>query len=341
MGVTGIVIVQQALPVAWKVLGTGKTATGYKATGQHTKASLGLMEPRAMLWCAMQDMPVAGIGQKGPTLRSSLERVGLKGSLAPPGHQVADLQTPGGGEVVHHPVRTLPPGPAMRRLVEMGHAISGRAGGPNGPGHLAGGPRSRMNQPPRAMAEVLMRASLAPACLGRFGRGFALQHLHARLCLAADHQAPLVLGLTGLGVQVADGAGLGITVLIVALEPVRTLVRLEIDVVQETPDTGAAEGRGVEGVKQGRHHLSQRPPRDGAMRGLRQSAGHRDDLDARGSGHSARAPRARGILQTGEAPLQGAPSPCAHREVGPSQLAAHLSVGWLVHRGSPEDHTGS
>jgi hypothetical protein len=49
---------------------------------------------------------------------------------------------------------------------------------------------------------------------------------------------------------------------------------------------------------------------------LWQSAGHRDDLDACGRSHGARAPRARGILQTGEAPLQVAPPPFAHREVG-------------------------
>ena len=131
----------------------------------------------------------------------------------------------------------------------MGHEISGRAGGPNGPGNLAGGHRQSIDQHPRAMADVLMLASLAPARLGGFGGGFALQHLHARLFIAADHQATLVIGLKRLGVQVADVAGLGIKVLIVAIEPVLTLVRLEIDVVQDTPDTGAADGSGVKGVK--------------------------------------------------------------------------------------------
>src|SRR6266851_10020743 len=72
-------------------------------------------------------------------------------------------------------------------------------------------------------------------------------------------------------------------------------------------------------VQQGRHNLSKRPPRDGAMLVLGQSAGHRDDLDARGRGNSARAPRARGILQTGYAQRPIAPSPFAHREVGTPQ----------------------
>jgi hypothetical protein len=51
----------------------------------------------------------------------------------------------------------------------------------------------------------------------------------------------LVIGLKRLGVQVADVVGLGIKVLIVAIEPVLTLVRLEIDLVQDAPDTGAAD----------------------------------------------------------------------------------------------------
>jgi hypothetical protein len=37
MGVTSIVIFQKALQVAYKVLGTGKTAPGQKATVQHAQ----------------------------------------------------------------------------------------------------------------------------------------------------------------------------------------------------------------------------------------------------------------------------------------------------------------
>jgi hypothetical protein len=96
MGVTGIVILQKALQAALKVLGTGKAATGQKATMQHTKEQLGLIEPRAVFRCAMKDMAVAWIAQKGPTLRSLFELVGLKRHPAPASHQAADVQTPVG-----------------------------------------------------------------------------------------------------------------------------------------------------------------------------------------------------------------------------------------------------
>ena len=83
MGVTGLVIFQKALQAALKVLGTGKAATGQKATMQHATEQLGLIEPRAVFRCEMQDMAVAGIAQKGPALRSLFELVGLKRPLAP------------------------------------------------------------------------------------------------------------------------------------------------------------------------------------------------------------------------------------------------------------------
>ena len=96
MGVTGIVVLQKPLQTADKVFGTAKAATDQKATVQHAKEQLGLIEPRAMFRREMKDMPVAWIAQKGPALRSRFERVGGKGHLAPSGHQAADGQTPVG-----------------------------------------------------------------------------------------------------------------------------------------------------------------------------------------------------------------------------------------------------
>src|SRR6266849_606397 len=106
MGVTGIVILQKALQAAYKVRGTGKTATGQKATLQDPKEQRGLMEPRAVFRCKMKDMAVAGIAQESPALRSLCERVGLKRHLAPARDQAANVQTPVGIYVVHHPVIT-------------------------------------------------------------------------------------------------------------------------------------------------------------------------------------------------------------------------------------------
>ena len=76
----------------------------------------------------MKDMTVAGVAQKGPALWSLFELMGLKGHRAPVGHQAADVQTPVGVQVVHHPVITRHAGQALIRLLEMGHEIGGGAG---------------------------------------------------------------------------------------------------------------------------------------------------------------------------------------------------------------------
>jgi hypothetical protein len=121
--------------------------------------------------------------------------------------------------------------------MEMRHEISGRSGAPKGPSDVARGHGQGIDQPPRTMADVLMFTPFAPARLGRFGGGCALEHWHAGLFIAAHHQAALLIRLDRLGVQLAHPVGLGVNVLVVALQPVRTLVGLEVNVVQDTPDT--------------------------------------------------------------------------------------------------------
>src|SRR2546426_316687 len=118
----------------------------------------------------------------------------------------------------------------------MGHEIRGFAGTPNGPSNLASGYGQGVDQHPRAVADVLMFASLTPPRLGRFGRYFAFEDLHARFFIAADHQTALLIEGQRLGVQLTDGVGFGSKVLVVAMKPIRTFVRLKIDVVQDPPD---------------------------------------------------------------------------------------------------------
>src|SRR5437870_13576255 len=107
MSVTDIIIFQKALQSAVKVLGTGKTPTGQKATVQDTKKQLSLVEPRAVFGRAMKDMAVAWITQEGTALHTCFELLRFKGYLAPPSHQAADVQTPVGVQVVHDPIITL------------------------------------------------------------------------------------------------------------------------------------------------------------------------------------------------------------------------------------------
>src|SRR5881397_980032 len=114
----------------------------------------------------MKDMTVAGITEKGSALHTLFQLVGLKGYLTPLRHQAADVQTPVSVQVVHHPIIALHTWQAVISLFEMHHKISRLAGGTHGPGQLACGHRQRVDEDARAVADVLMFASLAPAGLG-------------------------------------------------------------------------------------------------------------------------------------------------------------------------------
>src|SRR2546426_11193291 len=100
----------------------------------------------------------------------------------------------------------------------MRHEIGGLTGHPNSPGNLTSGYRQRVDQDPRAVADVLRLASLATACLGGFGGGIALKELHAGFFITADDQKGLLVECQCPGVTLANGVGVGIKVLIVAVE---------------------------------------------------------------------------------------------------------------------------
>ena len=193
----------------------------------------------------------AWITEKRPALAPRLQLLRLKSPLAPARHAATDLQTPVGIQMVPDPVITLPPWPALLRLLEVGHKVGRFSGGTAGPGRPARGHGQRVAQHPRAVADVLVCTSLASAGLGRGGWCFALKHLPAGLCIAADHHAALVIYCQRVAVELAHLVGFRRKVRIVAVEPVRTLVGLQIDVLQEAPDARAAARIGVEVVQQG------------------------------------------------------------------------------------------
>jgi len=202
-----------------------------------------------MLRREMKDMTMSGVAQKGPALWSLLQFMGRKGHCAPVGHQAADVQTPMGIQVVHHPVITRHAGQVMLRLFEMGHEIGGGAGSPDAPGNLAGGYGQRMDQYTCTMTNVFMFASLATARRGRFGGGFTFEHLPAGFLVTADQQTVLLVGGKRFGIQLTDLVSFDLKVLIVAVEPIRTLVGFEINGVKDTPDAGAADRLGVQSLK--------------------------------------------------------------------------------------------
>ena len=100
------------------------------------------------------------------------------------------------------------------------------------------------------MPNILMFTLCASSpWLGRGGRDFAFENLHASFFITANDHVALAVSVERLGIQLADRAGFRIEVFIGAVEPVRTLVGFEIDLMENTPDARAADRIGVKGVE--------------------------------------------------------------------------------------------
>jgi hypothetical protein len=71
------------------------------------------------------------------------------------------------------------------------------------------------------------------------------ESLHAGLLIAAQDQLALLVQTRGVEVQPADVLGLGVEVRIVTVQPVDTLMRLQVDLIQDTPDGGSTRTGGL------------------------------------------------------------------------------------------------
>src|SRR2546428_8819292 len=150
MSVTDIIILKKAPQSAVKVLGPGKTPTGQKATVQDAKKQLSLVEPRAVFGREMKNMAMARITQEGTALHSFFELHRFKGHLAPLSHQAADVQTPVGVQVVHHPIIMGHAWQVLIRPLDMRHEIVGLPDAPDGPRTEARRTGPALHQHPRA-----------------------------------------------------------------------------------------------------------------------------------------------------------------------------------------------
>ena len=88
----------------------------------------------------------------------------------------------------------------------MGDKVRTLPGGPDGPSDLPGGHDQRVDQHAGAVAYVFILASFTFAGLGRFGRGGALEDLHASFFIAADHQSALLIRPQRLDVELAKAS---------------------------------------------------------------------------------------------------------------------------------------
>ena len=85
-------------------------------------------------------------------------------------------------------------------------------------------------------ANVLVFSLLSPLRLSRLREDFSLKHLQATIVITTDYQAPLLIELKGVSIKPTNALSLGIKVWVMTIQSILTFVRLEIDILKDTPD---------------------------------------------------------------------------------------------------------
>lgn len=148
----------------------------------------------------VKDMLMAWIAQKCPPLPTSAEVFGDKGHLAPLGDQAADVETPVGVEIIHHPIVTLHSWQLLDDIGHMGGEIGTGTCWAQIPHDLTRCHGKRSDQHPGPMTDVLMLAFFRFAGFNGLGRVFALKNLHTGLFIGAEDQTALLKETLGIDI---------------------------------------------------------------------------------------------------------------------------------------------
>ena len=124
------------------------------------------------------------------------------------------------------------------------------------------------------MADILVLAFFGLARLHGLGGIAALQNLHPRFFIGADDEASLLVEAQRMDIELTDVIRLGLEVWIVAIEPVHAPMRLEVCLLQDTPDAGATQGLQPL-LRERRDQVVKTPPRGGTMQRGRFPGRHR------------------------------------------------------------------
>lgn len=211
-------------------------------------------------------MLVGRVSQKRLSLLPCLQVRRHEGDVAQLGHDAADLQAPMGIEVIQNPVKPGDLREPSSDVTQVSGEVHTGAGWPQVTDDFTGGYDERGDESSRPISDVVL---LAPRWLAGFSRLRGVrtaQRLHTRLFITADHQSPLLVHHRSRNVQLANRLCLGIEVGVVTVEPVDTTVRLEVSLIESSPDRRPTHGQGVSGlVDQGGSQVIQRPPGSGTI----------------------------------------------------------------------------
>lgn len=192
-----------------------------------------------MLGREVEHVLVRGIGQEGASLRAGAQVFFVEGEAIELRQELANIQAPMGVQVVEDPMEALVIRELRYDMGQMGSEIQAGAGHAQVPHDLAGRHDERSDQAAGAVTNVFVLAFFGFARLSRNRGMLALEDLHAGLFVGADDQLAVLIQDGSLDVQLANVLSLGVEVGIVTVEPVDAAMRLQVGLVEDTPDGGS------------------------------------------------------------------------------------------------------
>lgn len=245
MGVVGVVVFEIGGQTLLEFRCRCEFATVQKTTLQDAKPQLDLIQPGTMFWREVKHMFVRRIRQERSSIGSTLKRFGVKGNLTPLGNELANVQAPVCVQVVDDPVILFHRRESRHGMTQMRYKVLTRSCLTEGPRDWACRYGKRVDQHTSTVADVLVLAAFSNAGNNRLGGVFTLENLHARFLIAANDQPALLIELRRGDVQLADISRLLVKVGIMAVEPILTLVRLQVGLFQDSPDRRATHRFGM------------------------------------------------------------------------------------------------
>ena len=283
MGIVDFQIVRQA---GVKILGRIVIAALEKTPRQDAKPQLHLIQPRAMLGGKVKDMLMGRIAEERAPLDATLQLLRDKGDRTPWGHELADLETPGGIEIIHDPIVALHRGQWVDTVGQRGSPIRTGAGLAQIPHELACRHHEGGQEGPHPMPDVLVLAFFWLARRDGLGRLATLENRPPCCFISADDEASCLVEAQRLAIELTEVLRLGLQVGIVAVEPVHAPRRLAIRLLQDAPDARATDGLQPM-LRERCDQVVQTPPGGGAMIRGRFLGRHRQYLDALRGGKRA------------------------------------------------------
>lgn len=332
-----IVMIEPMAESCFEIRHRGEIASTQELSAQDAEPKFDLVEPRAMQRQVVKDMLVFGVAQKESTVDLRRQLLGLKGNGVEISHDLAQFQTAMGVEIIDDPIEMFERTEMLGNAKNMSPEIEAGAGLAQVPDDFAAGNREGGNEGAGAESGVFELLFFGFAGEHEFGGRVASEDLHAGFFVAGKNEPSLLAKSGCVEIELANGAGFGDEIFVVAIEPIDALMGFEVGVAKDAMDGAAMDFFGMGFVDDGFGEVIESPARGRAVVIVGFAGGDADDVKSLRGGKAPRPAGARKVLKSGESLLDKAFPPDADGMAFAAEFVGDLQVGRIIGQGRAQN----